>query len=514
MDNPVLRGTLTIAVAGASLIAITAIVSPAPNIQARTVALRSVDSADSPLGDGTALVMGPSGFATPPPSYVATADSLFLQPHDFTGTPEATFLPQDPFPVSPLTLTTDTTLAHDQQFLDADIQDQIAGGHVDAANPVVVFGWSQSSTVSSLTMSQLASQGVPSEDVHFVLVGDPNAPNGGVAERFDVPAGTSPSLPGLDITFNGATPDDLYPTDIYTIEYDGYADFPQYPIDPISDLNDFFGLILAHGLYLGLTPEQIASAQPLPTSAADTLTDYYIIPNPQLPLLEPLELLPVVGQPLYDLLEPDTRILVDLGYGSITEGWSQGYANVPTTFGLFPTNLPLPEVIAALGNGLQRGVIDALNQLLSPDNYKLTAFLDNPALSTLVKVASASGFDVNGSSQYLLSSLGAYLGFPTSDATLTSSPIAIVDDLAGTVSGDYAALGQVVRTVTAVVFDLPLYDESIITDQLDTGNLLGAIGDPIAADTALVPFVLTFGALAPVVEAALGTLGNLVDLFT
>ncbi len=54
----------------------------------------------------------------------------------------------------------------------------IAGGQVDVANPVVVDGYSQSSVISSLLMQQLASQGVPSDDVHFVLVGDESAPNG------------------------------------------------------------------------------------------------------------------------------------------------------------------------------------------------------------------------------------------------------------------------------------------------------------------------------------------------
>jgi len=33
---------------------------------------------------------------------------------------------------------------------------------------------------------------------------------------------------------------------------------------------------------------------------------YYIIPAESLPLLDPLRLIPIIGQPLYDLLEPDT----------------------------------------------------------------------------------------------------------------------------------------------------------------------------------------------------------------
>ena len=37
---------------------------------------------------------------------------------------------------------------------------------------------------------------------------------------------------------------------------------------------------------------------------------------------------------------------------------------------------------------------------------------------------------------------------------------------------------------------LPSFDVSVFLDQLEAGNLIGAIGDPIAADVALVPFAL------------------------
>jgi hypothetical protein len=85
--------------------------------------------------------------------------------------------------------------------------------------------------------------------------------------------------------------------------------------------------------------------------------------------LEPLLLIPGIGQPLYDLLEPDTRILVNLGYGSITEGWNQGPANVPTTFGLFP-DINQTQLSDALSNGWQQGLTDALNDLQNPVSYQ------------------------------------------------------------------------------------------------------------------------------------------------
>ncbi len=48
-------------------------------------------------------------------------------------------------------------------------------------------------------------------------------------------------------------------------------------------------------------------------------------------------------------------------------------------------------------------------------------------------------------------------------------------------------------------------------DQLEAGNLIGAIGDPIAADVALVPFALFLG-LGPIANAVEGTLLNITGL--
>jgi hypothetical protein len=372
-------------------------------------------------------------------------------------------------------------------------------------------------------MLQLADQGVPSDDVHFVLVGDPSNPNGGLLERFDVPAGTSPSFPSLGITLSGATPDDLYPTDIYTAEYDAFPDFPRYPLDIVSDLNAVFGVIYGHLAYLGFTPEQIADAIQLPTSAADTLTNYYIIPADTLPLLNPLRLIPVVGNPLADLLQPDLSVLVNLGYGSITHGWGPGPADVPTPFGLVPPLSVLEQVPQALARGMQQGITAAVADLQNPDNYhiSLQSILDSGGLTPLLDAAKAAGFiDTTNLSQLLTipSLLQAgkealtFIGFPVSDATLLSSPTDILNDLTATVSADYAALLPIADTVTAFFTSLPAYDATLIAADLQAGNLLDAIADPLVADLVLLPAGIGFGAAVPIGEAAGGTLFNLVDL--
>ena len=291
-----------VAIAGTCLIA-APVPPPASHVQARDVRLTSGDAADSPLGDGTALVMGGSGIPIPPQSYLDAADTLYLQPRDFTGAPHALDTPEGFYPTTGVnSLTADASEAQGAQILDGAITGRIADGNVDAANPVVVFGYSQSSALSTFTMQQLQADGVPSDDVHFVLVGDTAAPNGGLLERFDLPDCPSSDLPvpSFGVTFGNPTPDDLYPTDIYTLEYDGFADFPQYPIDPLSDLNAFAGMIYEHLTYLDLDPGQIQNAIPLETlqSAGGTLTDYYMIGVQDLPLLDPLRLIPFVGNPL------------------------------------------------------------------------------------------------------------------------------------------------------------------------------------------------------------------------
>jgi hypothetical protein len=501
-----------VAIAGASLIAVPTVTSPTPAVQAREVQLISGDSADSLLGDGSALIMGGSGIPIPPESYVDAADTLYLEPRGFTGSPQALDTPEGFYPTTGVnSLTADASEAQGAQILDGAITGQIADGNVDAANPVVVFGYSQSAALSSMTMQQLSDQGVPSDDVHFVLVGDTAALNGGLLERFDTPVGSDLSVPSFGITFGDPTPDNLYPTDVYTLEYDGFADFPQYPIDPLSDLNAFAGMIYEHLTYLDLSAGEIQNALPLETTG-DALTNYYMIPVDDLPLLDPLRLIPVVGNPLADLLQPDMKVLVDLGYGSITDGWSQGPANVATPFDLFPSDINWGDVATALVNGAQQGIQAAISDLENPDNYEIPSLLDNPTLSPLVDAAYTSGL-IDTLQPTPLELTQALLGgsFPVSDATLLSPPADIINDLTTTVSADYAALLPIADTINALTTTLPAFDASLFVDQLEAGNLLGAIGDPIAADVALVPFAIFLGA-GPITDAVEGTLLNFADL--
>ncbi|MEB3051759.1 PE-PPE domain-containing protein [Mycolicibacter sp. MYC123] len=228
---------------------------------------------------------------------------------------------------------------------------------VDADHPVVVFGYSQSALISSDLMQRLADEGVSNDLVRFVLIGSP---------------GTS------------EIPTDLYHTDVYNYEYDMVAFRPTY-FNPLADLNSFMGFIYGHSVLLSVTPEQVASAVELPTSDPDSLNSYYMFPSELLPLLAPLKLIPVLGQPLYELLEPVTRILVNLGYGNIDHGWPPGDVDVTPASGLFPANIDLGELATALGNGVQQGISNALASLLDPATYQVVPLMEDPSLAALIQ---------------------------------------------------------------------------------------------------------------------------------
>jgi hypothetical protein len=504
-----LLGVCCVVVTGGGLVGVASVAPPAPDIQIRAVHLTGVDTADSSLGDGVAFINFAATQPIPLKFYVDATDKLFLEPRGFTGTTEPVVSPESFFPLNGVQNVPIATSFLQGALTNAnDVEGQIATGHVDAANPAVVFGWSEGAIITADSMRQLHDAGVPSDDVHFVQIGDLSTPNGGILERFAFPGNISAGPQQIQFGFDTGAPQqgDLYPADVYNLEYDGFADFPKYPLDFLSDLNAFVGMLLVHTAYEGLTPEQIADAIQLPTSAADTLTNYYEVPIDALPLLAPLRLIPVIGQPLYDLLEPDMRILVNLGYGSITDGWSQGDANVTTTVGVVPPSSVLEQVPDALAKGLQQGITDFIKDLQNPDDLQpLYGLEHSPILNTLVNELHNFGLvDATNVSQLLahpppldplievvntdLTNMGIPLPatFGIESAT-SATPSEIVNDLSSLFTYTYTNLLAIPDTLTTLHTSLPAADLTIFTDGLHDGSLLDAIGDPLATNTALVP---------------------------
>lgn len=305
-------------------------------------------------------IMGGTDNPLPDPDYITAVNGLYIDPAGgpiFTGqtvypgyNPNGLYTPEQFWPVTGLTdMTFGKSVAAGVTNLDTAIRSTYAGDNL------VVFGYSQSATIATIEMRNLMASGYdPSPNsLAFVLISDPNNPNGGILERF---AGLY--IPILNVWFNGATPPDTpFPTDIYSIQYEGVANTPQFPINPVSDLNALAGYLYLHttDTYQTLTPAELATAVQLPTSPGYTgVTDYYMIPTQNLPLLDPLRQIPYLGPVMAELIQPDMRVLVDLGYGD-------GYANVPTTAGLIPLFNPI-AVCIDLVRGAEQGVVAALVQ--------------------------------------------------------------------------------------------------------------------------------------------------------
>ncbi len=452
---------------GAGLLTMTSTLTAAPALA------DSVDPDAFHNGGEIGLVMGPSGFPAPADSYVTAASNLYLAP--YLGLPPSAAqpltTPEGLYPVTGVkSLPFDTSLAQGVTTLDRAIgQDLKVYDHVD------VFGYSQSSSISSVEMSQL--QGVSPNDVSFILVGDPNNPDGGMLERF-----VGASIPSFGVTANGATPSDLYPTEIFTNEYDGFADFPRYPINLLSDLNAYIGIIFEHATYLN----------PLPNSVTDNLgtfgdTTYFMNLANSLPLLDPLRWFEG-GNPLADLLQPDLSVLVNLGYGNIYQGWdTQNAPDVPTPFGLFPTDLNPTDVFNALVQGIPEGIAKATADIQAGQ------WTDLSTLYQLLDVAHTFGLTPSDTPT-LTELLGAAATYFNGDVVPTpidwSSPTDIINGLTNIVSTDASVLLPTFDTFTALGVSLPNYDASLFLDNLEAGNLVAALGDPIAADVGVAPLPL------------------------
>jgi PE-PPE domain len=148
-------------------------------------------------------------------------------------------------------------------------------GVFNAAHPLTLFCYSQGAVVCNNDEPTLIKDGIPSNAIHIVEVGDTSSsqtgwdgatgPIDGYLDNTAAP-GTLTAL-GLNALGWGnlvgdTTPTDDYDTYVYTIYGDQWADVSA----PVCEL--------CHDAYLGLTPGEISSAVPV----IDGLTTYFDIP--------------------------------------------------------------------------------------------------------------------------------------------------------------------------------------------------------------------------------------------
>jgi hypothetical protein len=211
-----------------------------------------------------------------------------------------------------------------------------------AGDTFVIFGYSQSAVVATQVKRDLIAGYDPTNpgatpQTSFVLVANPNRPNGGILERF-----YPYSIPILGVTFNGATPTNsptdskgnyIFPTTDVVRQYDGWGDFPAYPLNLLATANAIAGIYYLHGDYSSVG---LGDAVYQGTTGD---TRYYIIPTQRLPILRPLAQLGV-PDPILAVLDAPLRVLIEAGYARTTN------PGVPTLAGL----VPLVNPITLLGN--------------------------------------------------------------------------------------------------------------------------------------------------------------------
>jgi hypothetical protein len=351
-------------------------------VMATVVPVASASSSDLPPDKEktTALIMGASGIPTPDDFYVESVRNQFIAPTHPTrpgqtidyvkattpeefwpitgifrllalalGSPEIWGPGGPAWPDEPwwkLSGLFDLTFDQSIQAGVADLEKSMAAHGNDH---LVIDGYSQAAVVANVEKRKLAEQypkGTQAPDIDFVLHGDPNLPNGGIAARF-------PGLyiPILDVSLNGPEPTNTgFDTIVITRQYDLAADFPLYPLNLVADLNALLGFFYVH-----LHPFDVSLASdtstspPMKTQYGDTT--YYFFPTQDLPLFGPLRSLGV-PQPVIDVVEPFFRVLVELGYDrSIPPG-------EPTPARLIPRLKPR-KVAADLANAIGEGIHNA-----------------------------------------------------------------------------------------------------------------------------------------------------------
>jgi PE-PPE domain len=267
-----------------------------------------------------ALMMGGTFQPTPTAQWMDSIINDYLDPAGASYTGVAVTTPET------------VPLAPSLQGGLADLQAAMAQQQAaDPGAPYLIEGYSQSALIAvdeELQLAATAAGGQPVPDVTVALLGSGNRPNGGIFERFD-----GFYLPGAEVNANGAEPTDAgIPTIDIAAQYDGFADFPQYPINLLADLNDLLGIFYAHGDYGGLLQDILPGATftPLPTGSYDYATEYvlgssqivrqvtgdttfYFIPTTELPLLDPLATLGV-PESVLNIVQPALQVIIEAGY--------------------------------------------------------------------------------------------------------------------------------------------------------------------------------------------------------
>ncbi len=374
---------------GIAVVVVAATVVPAP--------VSTVSPAVKLSADSTALIMCATTCPTADAYVVDTVMNQFITPTHSgqTITPVAVTTPEELWPSTGILRLIGSVTADPKLFgpggpawpdepwwklsglfdLTADQSVQAGVADLEAAmaahgnDHLVIFGASQAAFIANKEKRRLAEQyppGTTAPDIDFVLLGDPNVPNGGLNSRF-------PGLPTVILgTFDGPElTDTQFHTDVINRQYDMAADFPLYPLNVVADLNALLGFFYVHtNLFDVSLPTDPTTSPAYQGTHGDS--SYYFFPTADLPLFAPLRQLGV-PEALIDVVEPFFRVIVELGYDRTIPPWE------PTPARLIPTTLNPAKVATDLLNAIGEGINNAAALVGSPPPLSIPAPVTSPA---------------------------------------------------------------------------------------------------------------------------------------
>lgn len=237
--------------------------------------------------------------------------------------------------------------------------------------PIIIFGYSQGGAVVSREMYAIPDSA--KSRVSVVTIGNINNPLG-LWSRLSF----LPTIPGLNISFKPQLPTDIgVKSTNYSFEYDPVGDAPQYWGNPLAVANALAAFVYVHGYYLDPTSNDPKDSLPYgyddgtlataidkaPHRVHDDATFVLIPQQGALPLYLPVldigKQLGISGlvKPLVALVNPVTKLLVNLGYDRITN------PGIARTLSILPFN-PLTfnpvdfsvKFVAAIAQGIQDAI--------------------------------------------------------------------------------------------------------------------------------------------------------------
>lgn len=285
----------------------------------------------------------------------------------------------------------------------------LINANASSGNKLALLTGSQGAVVFSEVKKHYDSlppnQSLPADTFMMVLIANPNRPNGGLLSRFP-----GLHIPVLNLTFNGPTPNDQFITYDVGNAYDGFSNFPRYPINLLSTLNAIMGIRYEHGD----PPDIFNPSKDVSTSVVGNTTYYLIMPE-HLPLL----------RPLYDagwggvakVIEPLLKVWVDAGYDNNDPRSNPG---LPESARLF---MPLRNIVEALEKS-PKAIMEGLSTIPASAHQ----FLSNPAANTRNTVQ-ATAQEIKGMMTLVKGKVQTATGLTTtiqSGAIVDSAPINLV----------------------------------------------------------------------------------------